>query len=63
MKSPRKTPYFFFSSFLEAIYFEVLLPLYVLIGYMTFRRYLKDGLGERLKRIEGLLTELGCNYP
>ncbi|MEM3793217.1 MAG: hypothetical protein QXH47_07905 [Candidatus Bathyarchaeia archaeon] len=37
--------------------------MYDLIGYMTFRRYLKDGLGERLKRIEGLLTELGCNYP
>ncbi|MEM3546678.1 MAG: hypothetical protein QW547_06160 [Candidatus Bathyarchaeia archaeon] len=34
-----------------------------MIGYMTFRRYLKDGLVERLKRIEGLMIELGCNYP
>ncbi|MEM2848970.1 MAG: hypothetical protein QXI36_01690 [Candidatus Bathyarchaeia archaeon] len=31
--------------------------------YKTFRKYLEDMLREKLRRIEGLLVEIGCRYP
>lgn len=31
--------------------------------YKAFRSYLENRLREKLKRIEDLLVEIGCNYP